>query len=133
MSRPAGHANLALLLDTQILVWIGSDDARLPARIREQLLDPDTTLFISAVTAWEFVDLEERSRLPQGVSFPAIADRLDATVLDFPAEAWRIVQAMPKPHLDPIDRMLIAHAMLADLTLVTADAQMRAYPVKTLW
>lgn len=133
MSRRAGNANLHLLLDTQILVWIGADDARLSAKVRECVLDPDTTLFVSAVTAWEFVDLEDRSRLPPGVSFPAIVARLDATLLDYPADAWKLVRTLPKPHLDPVDRMVIAHAMLADLTLATADAQMRAYPVKTFW
>jgi PIN domain nuclease of toxin-antitoxin system len=29
--------------------------------------------------------------------------------------------------------MLISHARLADLTIVTADAAMRRYPVSTLW
>lgn len=124
---------MALLLDTQILVWIGSDNPRLPVRVREHIMDADATLFISAVTAWEFVDLEDRSRLPEGVSFPAIVDRLDATLLDYPADAWKLVRNLPKLHLDPVDRMVIAHAMLAALTLVTADAEMRGYPVKTLW
>jgi len=124
---------LALLLDTQILVWIGSANPRLPGLVRSHILDVDTPLFVSAVTAWEFVDLEDRSRLPQGVSFPAIVDRLDATLLDYPADAWKLVHSMPKLHLDPVDRMVIAHAMLADLTLCTSDAQMRAYPVKSFW
>lgn len=124
---------MTLLLDTQILVWIGSANPRLPGHVRDHLLDIDTLLFVSAVTAWEFVDLEDRSRLPEGVSFPAIIDRLDARLLDYPADAWKLVRNLPKLHLDPVDRMVIAHAMMADLTLVTADQQMRAYPVKTFW
>lgn len=114
-------------------MWIGSGSTRLPAHVRDRILDIDTPLFVSAVTAWEFVDLEDRARLPQGVSFPAIIDRLEAKLLDFPADAWKIVRNLPKLHLDPVDRMLIAHAMHADLPLCTADATMRAYPVKSFW
>ncbi len=132
-SKSAGGENLALLLNTQILVWIGSADPRLPRPVRDRILHVDTPLLVSAVTAWEFVDLEERSRLPEGVSFPAIIDRLEAKLADFPADAWKLVRNLPKLHLDPVDRMLIAHAMTADLTLVTADKVMRAYPAKTYW
>ena len=34
---------------------------------------------------------------------------------------------------DPADRMLISHARLAELTLVTSDSKIQQYPVKTLW
>ena len=131
--KRGGSENLALLLDTQILVWIGSDNPRLPKPVLDEILSVDTPLFVSAVTAWEFVDLEDRHRFPEGVSFPAIIDRLDAKLLDYPADAWKVVRHLPKIHLDPVDRMVIAHAMLADLTLVTADEQMRGYPVKSFW
>ncbi len=36
-------------------------------------------------------------------------------------------------HHDPFDRMLIAQALHHDLTLVTIDADLRKYPVRTIW
>ena len=108
---------MALLLDTQILVWIGSGNPRLPDHVRRQILDADATLFVSAVTAWEFVELEDRFRFPDGVSFAPIIDRLDARLLDYPADAWKVVRHLPKIHLDPVDRMVIAHAILAESSL----------------
>jgi PIN domain nuclease of toxin-antitoxin system len=90
-------------------------------------------LMTSAVVAWEFVDLERRGRFPKGVHFEAIIDVLEVEIIDFPAEAWKLVDTLPKLHRDPLDRMLIAHAIHADMTLVTADAVMRDYPVKSLW
>ena len=122
-----------LLLDTQVLVWIGADDPRLPQRVRDTLLDPDSKLFVSAVTAWEFADLELRLRLPSGVSLPPILELLSARLLDFPHNAWEKIYDLPALHRDPIDRMLIGHAMTSELTLVTSDATMRQYPVKLLW
>jgi PIN domain nuclease of toxin-antitoxin system len=43
------------------------------------------------------------------------------------------VHRLPDYHRDPFDRLLIAQALEGGLTLVTADAQMARYPVRTLW
>jgi PIN domain nuclease of toxin-antitoxin system len=40
---------------------------------------------------------------------------------------------LPDLHRDPVDRMLIGHAIAIGETIITSDATMRAYPVKTLW
>lgn len=57
----------------------------------------------------------------------------DLVLRDLPAEVWRLADRLPDLHRDPIDRMLLAHAMHDDVTLVTADRTMHAYPVATLW
>ena len=41
--------------------------------------------------------------------------------------------ALPDLHNDPADRILIATAMENDLTLVTPDKHIQAYPVPVLW
>jgi PIN domain nuclease of toxin-antitoxin system len=124
---------LDLLLDTQVLVWFGLDDRRLSAVFREKLLDADVRFLVSGVTAFELEDLRVRGRLGSVDSVGVLVAGLGAALLDFPAEAARIVPLLPDLHRDPVDRMLIAHAIHADLTLVTADATVRRYPVRTLW
>lgn len=39
---------------------------------------------------------------------------------------------MPLDHRDPFDRMLICQVLQHDLTIVTVDDAIRAYPVKIL-
>ncbi|MEH2283394.1 MAG: type II toxin-antitoxin system VapC family toxin [Nostoc sp.] len=39
---------------------------------------------------------------------------------------------LPNIHRDPFDRMLICQALQHDLTIVTVDDAIRAYPVKIL-
>jgi PIN domain nuclease of toxin-antitoxin system len=97
------------------------------------LADPAVTLFVSAVTAWEFTDLQLRGRFPKGITFELVQSGLATTLLDFPAEAWRIAETLPNLHRDPVDRMLIGHAIAIGETIITSDEKMRAYPVKTLW
>lgn len=122
-----------LLLDTQILVWIGLDDKRLSQRFRETLIDPTVRYFISSVVAYEFEDLRLRHRLGDIDTIDVLVSALPAVVLPYPAEAYRLLPLIPLLHRDPVDRMLIAHAIHADLTLVTADADICEYPVRTLW
>ena len=90
-------------------------------------------LCVSAVTAYEFADLNRRGRFGADLPLADLLGRLDAAVLDYPAAAWLIATDLPPIHLDPVDRMLVAHAIHADLTIATADATIRRYPVRTIW
>lgn len=124
---------MALLIDTHVLVWAAMEEHRLPSVVREAFVAPGAVLCISAATAWEYADLHQRGRLPAAASFNGVAELLAVTLLDLPSDIWGLAAALPNLHRDPVDRMLIAHAIHADLTLVTADDTMRRYPVRTLW
>jgi len=40
---------------------------------------------------------------------------------------------LPLLHGDPFDRMLVAQARSEDLTLITADREIKRYPVEIFW
>jgi len=122
-----------LLLDTQILIWGASGDPRLRRSVREAFADPEAELFVSAVTVAEFNDLQARKRIRVDATLDDLAVSLAFQFLDFPAQAAQLLTLLPVLHRDPVDRMLVAHAIHADLTLVTADRTIRSYPVKSLW
>ena len=122
-----------LIFDTHVLLWLVADYRKLSDKVRDRLAGPATRLFLSAITAWEYADLHWRDRLPGSLGLPNVLQTTGVVLLNFPAALWRHAEIPPPYHRDPIDRMLIAHAIEADLTLVTADATMRRYPVKTLW
>lgn len=126
-------AFLNLLLDTHVLVWLSIGHPRLSRKLVECLGAADTSTFVSSVTAWEFSDLLNRDRLPLDVSIDALEIDFGFILLDLPAELWRLSAALPDIHRDPVDRMTIAHAIALEMTLVTADKNMRRYPVKSLW
>lgn len=129
----AWAGRLALLIDTHVLVWIGAGDRRLPKAVRDRLFDPGAELLVSAVTAYEYADLHHRGRLPAVADLAALQDQLDLQFVDFPADLWAIAATLPPIHSDPIDRMLVAHALARDLELVSADENIRRYPVRTVW
>lgn len=120
---------MRLLLDTQMLVWMVNGDRRLRPEVLRAIADPETTLHVSAVIAFEYADLQTRQRLPVTETLDELAERFDVTFEALPAEAWRIASRLPPIHGDPVDRMLIAHALAEGWTLATADANIRRYPV----
>ncbi|WP_397417006.1 type II toxin-antitoxin system VapC family toxin [Phenylobacterium sp.] len=122
-----------LLLDTHVLVWFAAGDARMGQRFLSLLPDAATRLFVSAVTAHEYVDLLARGRFGEGVGLDQLRDLMGFHLLDFPAASWETVQALPDIHRDPVDRMLVAHAITLDLPLATADATLAQYPVRIVW
>jgi PIN domain nuclease of toxin-antitoxin system len=124
---------LDLLLDTHVLVWFAAGDARMGQRFLSLLPDAATRLFVSAVTAHEYVDLLARGRFGEGVGLDQLRDLMGFHLLDFPAASWETVQALPDIHRDPVARMLVAHAITLDLPLATADATLAQYPVRIVW
>lgn len=104
----------------------------MPSHVHSELFTPGVVPHVSAVTVWELADLHQRGRLTDGASFQAIAKAFALTLHYLPADIWALAAGLPNHHGDPVDRMLIVHAIHSDLTLVTADQTMREYPVRTL-
>jgi PIN domain nuclease of toxin-antitoxin system len=122
-----------LLLDTHVLIWVPTGDPRVSATAREAMQRADAELFVSAVTAFELADLQMRGRVAMTEPISAIAAALGLTLVDLPADLWTIASRLPLVHGDPIDRMLIAHAIAGDYAVVTADSCIRRYPVQVIW
>ena len=123
---------MRLLLDTQILVWMINGDSRLKSVWLDGMFHPDTDLCVSAVIACEYTELLLRRRLPVDEGLAELIDRFALTLLDFPGRGWQLLSTLPAIHRDPVDRMLVAHAIVDGMTLVTADANLWRYPVDCL-
>lgn len=125
---------MALLIDTHVFVWIATGDPRLSSRAIDSVMDPDRQVFLSVVSRWEVVLKQQRHpefRLPQG--FDKLMQASGFATLDLSFDVPGRLESLPPIHDDPFDRLLIAHAVHEQLTFVTADRNIRRYPVPTLW
>lgn len=120
---------MRLLLDTHILVWIVLNDRRLSTRQRAALSDPDNSLILNPLVAYELSQLQSTGRLALHTSIDRLQELVGFETVDLPFDIWRTVTELPDIHRDPIDRMLIAQAISTGLTIVSADAQIRRYDV----
>ena len=124
-----------LLLDTHVLLWWLLDSDKLGRRARVAILRPGAGLFISSASVWEISLKSALGRLK-------LKEPLEKCLPDLVASGFRplpinfehalAVRDLPPHHADPFDRMLIAQARCEDLTLMTADAAIAVYDVRTI-
>jgi len=125
------------LLDSHVLLWWWFDPDRLSTAVREQLIDPSTSVLVSAASVWELSLKHHQGKLPElsGVitDLPGLlqADGFEALPISL-AHGLR-AGGYSQPHRDPFDRMLAAQAELDRLVLLTADSQLSSFPCQTLW
>jgi PIN domain nuclease of toxin-antitoxin system len=126
-----------ILLDTQCWLWWHLSSDRLNPGAREVIAASRDPLFLSAVSSWEIaikVGLR-KLKLPEPPAryVPArLADQGIAALAIEHVHALHVAE-LPPLHPDPFDRLLVAQAQIERMTLLTADPQIVAYEVDTLW
>ncbi|MDR2196708.1 MAG: type II toxin-antitoxin system VapC family toxin [Coriobacteriales bacterium] len=126
------------LLDTHTFLWAVQEPARLGRLSRQVIESSETTLYLSAISAYE-VSYKHRLGKLQDYAFVVenyaeVMRRL--SVVDLPIALAHSYQAgtMEWEHRDPFDRLLVAQAALENLTLITDDERIRSHPwVTTVW
>ena len=120
----AGSTPAAILLDTNALLWLVSEPAKLSPLAREVLSQPSTELMISAASAWEIAIKTRLGRIDGDMLLSAWSDIIaDMTATEMPIDAAAILAGrLPWEHKDPFDRILVAQAARRNLTIATRDA-----------
>lgn len=125
------------LLDTHVFIWWISDEARLSASVARVIRAQSSELYLSSASAFELAIKARLGRIDLVRPLqPLLVESLEEHgIRELPVmirHAAR-VHALPSHHRDPFDHLLIAQAQVEDLTILTADAMIRKYDVKTLW
>ncbi len=126
-----------LLLDTNVVIRILSDENKIPVRVARALNRPGTSLLVSVVSVWEMVLKNQVNKIHFRLGLTQILEEIlyhsPWTILPVTAEHLLELAGLPTLHSDPFDRMLIAQALQQGLTIVTSDEQIPKYNVRTLW
>jgi PIN domain nuclease of toxin-antitoxin system len=125
-----------ILLDTQCWLWMALSPDRFSPRGRRLVEDHKNVLYLSAASAWEIAIKHAlgKLRLPEPpVSYvPDRVAALGVQPLAVDHHHALHVGTLPPHHRDPFDRLLVAHAQLDDLPILTADPVIAAYDVTTI-
>ena len=124
---------MRILLDTHVWLWTQEAQERLGSKSQGMLLNEDNTLFISSVSSLEIARLAWGGRLTLAGKLrtwvPEALQALHAETIPITHEIALAAYELPGEfHRDPADRMLVATAVVHDLTLMTADDRILAYP-----
>lgn len=128
---------MRLLLDTHAFLWWLAGDEALSVPARTAIADEGNDVFVSAASAWEITTKHRLGKLPGVASIVADLDGAVAgqgfIALPISLRHAQTGGALPGPHRDPFDRMLIAQAMVETLVLVSNEQVFDIYGVARLW
>jgi PIN domain nuclease of toxin-antitoxin system len=123
-----------LLIDTHALFWWLTDNRRLSGAAGAAIDDPKNDLLVSAVVGYELAYKQASgriSRVPD--SLPRQLQRAGIMVLPLSLNHALAAAALPGPHRDPWDRIMMAQAFAEGLAVITIDPRFSEYGVPVIW
>lgn len=124
---------MRLLLDTHLLVWLLTQDARVSEQTRDLIDNHANDVLASAVSIWEVAVkwlLRRGSLSDMPFSARIFMDGLADVGIEVLASTSAHAVALddlPLLHGDPFDRLLLATARAEGMTLLTRDAALAGY------
>lgn len=122
---------MRLLLDTHLLLWAAGLPERLSGEARALIEAAENELLFSAASLWEIAIKRGLGRADFQVDVRLLRRGLldnGYSELTINSEHAIAVDSLPSLHKDPFDRILVAQAMVAGITLLTSDALVAQYP-----
>jgi PIN domain nuclease of toxin-antitoxin system len=125
-----------VLLDTHVLLWWVEGGSKLSRRARNVIQYQETTILVSAVSAWEIAIKSEGGKLEADPLMTDFHQELEREgFAELPISSHHAIRAglLKGPHRDPFDRMLIAQAQAENLPIISKDKLFDDYGVRRIW
>ena len=128
---------MRVLIDSHALIWYVDQDKLLSIASHAAISDPANDLLLSAGSIWEIGIKIGLGKLLLTQPFKvwmnqAISD-LHVTVLPLTVEYVDVQSNLPKNHGDPFDRLIVAQAIVEQVSIISADANLDAYGIIRIW
>ena len=128
---------MRVLIDSHALIWYVDQDKLLSIASHAAISDPANDLLLSAGSIWEIGIKIGLGKLLLTQPFKvwmnqAISD-LHVTVLPLTVEYVDVQSNLPKHHGDPFDRLIVAQAIVEQVSIISADVNRDAYGITRVW
>ena len=128
---------MRVLIDSHALIWYVDQDKLLSIASHAAISDPANDLLLSAGSIWEIGIKIGLGKLLLTHPFKvwmnqAISD-LHVTVLPLTVEYVNVQSNLPKHHGDPFDRLIVAQAIVEQVSIISADVNLDAYGITRIW
>jgi PIN domain nuclease of toxin-antitoxin system len=128
---------MTILLDTHIFLWLISNNSRLSERHRQAICNSDNILYLSVASVWEATIKYQLGKLPLPESpatyLPQQRERHQLVSLPIAETTITQLTNLPPIHRDPFDRLLLCQALEHNLTIMTEDTAIMAYPLAKIF
>ncbi|MBA4138939.1 MAG: type II toxin-antitoxin system VapC family toxin [Segetibacter sp.] len=127
---------MALLLDTQIIIWLEENPANIANEVRDQIL-AETTAYFSKASVWEMAIKIKTGKLSLKQPLDLFIDNFQIDykfkLLDISLQHIYQTQQLPLHHRDPFDRLLIAQSIIENIAVISSDGIFDAYGIRRIW
>ena len=121
------------LADTHILIWYIEGNKKLSKKIISILENSQNKIFISNAALWEIAIKASIGKLSLSISltkFESFLSENNFELLEYDYADMEKLILLPLHHSDPFDRMMIAQAIVKNLSVISDDEKFRQYPIK---
>ena len=123
---------MKLLLDTHTLIWVITNSAKLPEKIKTIVNNKNNIIYVSVASLWEIEikHLKKAELMPYDAkSILRAIERSDFELIDVKKDYILGLEPIVNQsiHSDPFDHLLISMAKNDDLTLITHDSKVKEY------
>jgi PIN domain nuclease of toxin-antitoxin system len=125
------------LLDSGVWLWSIASDERISQHGLEILINGEEEVYLSSASAWELSIKAALKKLslpsPPADCIPSFMAKQNLRPLSVThLHAVRVFD-LPPHHQDPFDRLIIAQAIVEQMTILTADRAFAKYDVEIIW
>ena len=125
------------LLDTHTLIWFLTGDKKLSDKARGLIDNPGNRKFLSIASLWEIAIKVSLGKLtlnkPFKKLFPEQLHFNRIEILDITVDNLIKLTTLPFHHRDPFDRLIIAQALVEELSVIGADTIFDTYGINREW
>lgn len=128
---------MELLLDTHALIWFFSGETKLSDSARNLIEDINNIKYISVASAWEMAIKQSKGKLTLSIPLDDyIQEKIklaDFQLLNIKLSHLKVISQLPFYHNDPFDRLLIAQAMVENISIISQDSMFNSYTIHVIW
>ena len=125
-----------ILLDTHAILWFLKGDEKMPKTTRDAVCSTENEKYVSIASLWEVAIKSSSGKLNLEDGFDGFIQAIwdnGILLLEVDPDHIKAVAELPFIHRDPFDRLLVAQAMVEDMTIMTIDDNIIKYDIITIW
>jgi len=128
---------MKLLLDTHTFLWFALNDNQLSATAMSLIGNLENDVLLSPASCWEIAIKISIGKYQVPGDFQSWMEQ-QISVNSFEILPIRLahvsqVATLPFHYKDPFDRLLVAQALVEDISIISGDKKMDQYSVKREW
>ena len=128
---------MKLLLDTHTFLWINEGSGRLSQTVKDLCSSGEHEFYLSIASPWEMQIKNQLGKLSLAMPIDELINknRQENNIQLLPIDLAHIsyLEQLPAHHKDPFDRIIIAQAIIEELTVITVDHAFSDYSVPVIW